>query len=283
MVAVEGGSDEAGQDLSFKAAEIGTAVAAGQVSAVAVVRAALERLAAVDGWLRAFTEVFPVEAEAQAAEIDARVAAGDPVGVLAGVPIAVKGRGGLSDVQTGRLRAAGAIPIGVTSTPRGGGPQTWGYTDRGPTRNPWCGDLSPGGSSAGSAAAVAAGVVPLATGSDGAGSSRIPAAWCGVFGYKPTTGLLPSRDPTGLAVPAPLARHPDDLRFWADVVLFGGRSTALEITGPARTAAWSSDLGYAMPHLDEEVVTVARQAAERLVAETRPGMARAAGRAVRPC
>ncbi|MDN5919025.1 MAG: amidase [Pseudonocardia sp.] len=148
--------------------------------------------------------------------------------------------------------------IGSTSTPRGSGHQTWGHTERGPTRNPWRPDLSPGGSSAGSAAAVAAGIVALATGSDGAGSTRIPAAWSGVVGFKPTTGLAPT-DPSGLRVPAPLARDPRDLALWADVVLGD-----LPATSAARTAAWSSDLGF-VDDLDDEVVELAHRRAVQLV------------------
>jgi amidase len=232
------------------------------VTATELVEEALHRQAAVDGWLRAFTQVIADNARAEAAMLDARLEAGEPVGPLAGVPIAVKGRAGLQSLQTRRLRAAGAVPIGITSTPQGAGPQTWGHTSRGPTRNPWRPELSPGGSSAGSAAAVAAGVVPLATGSDGAGSTRIPAAWCGIFGYKPTTGLLPSSDRTGLAVAAPLARHPNDLATWADVVL-----GELPSAAPPRTAVWSVDLGFAASQLDDEVGAIARAAAEQLVAQ----------------
>jgi Asp-tRNA(Asn)/Glu-tRNA(Gln) amidotransferase A subunit family amidase len=224
------------------------------------VTGALARLTSTDDWLRAFVEVVAEQAVSAAQRLDALVAGGRLAPRLAGVPIAVKGTG-MRGLQIQRLRAAGAIPIGSTSTPRGAGAQTWGHTDRGPTRNPWRGDLSPGGSSAGSAAAVAAGVVPLATGSDGAGSTRIPAAWCGIFGYKPTTGLLHGTDRAGLAVAAPLARDPHDLAAWAEVVL-----GALPDAGQARTATWSADLGYATDELDDEVVVVARTAAERLVA-----------------
>jgi amidase len=186
-------------------------------------------------------------------EVDAAgaLAAAPVAGPLSGLPIVVKGRGGMAAAQTRRLVAMGAVPIGCTSTPRGPGHQTWGYTEQGPTRNPWRGDLSPGGSSAGSAAAVAAGIVELATGSDGAGSVRIPAAWCGVYGYKPT----------GFAVPGPLARDPGLLGAWADAVL--GR---LPAAPRCRSLAWSSDLGFAADLLDPEVVSVAHDAARRLAA-----------------
>lgn len=235
-------------------------MADGSATAEECVTGALARLTRTDGWLRAFVEVVAEEAVRAARHLDALVAGGRVPPRLAGVPIAVKGAG-MRSLQTRRLRAAGAIPIGATSTPRGPGAQTWGHTDRGPTRNPWRGDLSPGGSSAGSAAAVAAGVVPLATGSDGAGSTRIPAAWCGIFGYKPSTALFPVTDRAGLAVPAPLARDPRDLAAWAEVVL-----GPLPDAGAVRAATWSADLGYATDELDGEVVLVARAAAERLVA-----------------
>lgn len=143
------------------------------------------------------------------------------------------------------------------------GYQTWGHTDRGPTCNPWRADLSPGGSSAGAAASVAVGIVPLSCGSDGAGSVRIPAAWCHVVGFKPTTGRAPTPDPTGLAVPGALVRDPALLRPWAAAVLpdWSSRPGA----SPA-TAAWSATLGYAGPQLDPEIVEIAERAAEALSA-----------------
>ena len=227
------------------------------MSASACVATALERLTATDGWVRAFVDVDPTAALAAAADMD--LPRGSSSGRLAGVPIAVKGRAGPGSDQARRLVAAGAIVLGTTSTPRGTTHQTWGHTDRGPTRNPWRPHLSPGGSSAGSAAAVAAGVVALATGTDGAGSSRIPAAWCGIFGYKPTTALAVPTGPAVPAVPAPLARDPRDLRLWADVVLGD-----LPPVGEASTAVWSPDLGYAAHELDPDVVAVAHAAAQRL-------------------
>jgi amidase len=236
-------------------------VAAGLTTAEECVTEALARLAMTDVWLRAFIEVTADGAFAAARGIDALVAGGHHLPRLAGVPIAVKGRAGKRSVQAERLRAAGAIPIGGTSTPRGSGAQTWGSTDRGPTRNPWRGDLSPGGSSAGSAAAVAAGVVPLATGSDGAGSVRIPAAWCGIFGYKPTTALLPGAGRDGLTVGGALARAPGDLAEWAAAVI-----GPLPPASAVRTVTWSADLGYASAEVDGEIAEIARAAAGRLVA-----------------
>jgi Asp-tRNA(Asn)/Glu-tRNA(Gln) amidotransferase A subunit family amidase len=157
--------------------------------------------------------VWEEEALERAREVDARVGAGERL-PLAGVPIGVKGRHGLR--TAGPLLAAGCVPVGATSVPGPGTPwQTWGLGRHGRTVNPWRYDRTPGGSSAGSAAAVAAGLVPLATGSDGAGSVRIPAAWCGVVGLKVSNGRLPSADRTGLMAPGVLARCVGDVAaYW---------------------------------------------------------------------
>ncbi|HCA87403.1 MAG TPA: amidase, partial [Streptomyces sp.] len=140
------------------------------MSAAEVVTAALARVAAVESGLWAFRELWDVEARERAREVDRLVAAGERL-PLAGVPIAVKGPGGLRAAPARALVAAGCVPVGSTSVPGPGTPwQTWGLGSGGPTANPWRADRTPGGSSAGSGAAVAAGMVPLATGSDGAGS-----------------------------------------------------------------------------------------------------------------
>ncbi|MEU4484042.1 amidase [Streptomyces purpurascens] len=179
---------------------------------------------------------------------------------LAGVPVAVKGRHGMR--AAGPLLAAGGVVVGATSVPGPGTPwQTWGLGARGRTVNPWRADRTPGGSSAGSAVAVAAGLVPLATGSDGAGSVRIPAAWCGVVGLKTTAGRLPSADRTGLAVPGVLARSASDAAGWWQVVT--GEPEPVLPPLPV-TAVWSPDLGFAGP--DPEPVALARATVERLVA-----------------
>lgn len=240
-------------------------------SAVETTREALD---AVDrtSRLRAFVEVWPESALDRASEVDAEVAEGVRL-PLAGVPLAVKASEGTGSHQAQRLIAAGAVPIGSTSVPGGGTRwKTWGRTGEGPTLNPWRADRVPGGSSAGSAVAVAAGVVPLATASDGAGSTRIPAAWCGVLGYKPTTGLLPARDRAGLTVGGPIARTVSDVELYRSSVLGGTPAAA-----PTRMrVAWSPTLGYNQP--DPEVVSVAERALRRWarnpgVTVSEPGLA----------
>jgi amidase len=173
----------------------------GEVTARQLVELSLERIGRFDPQLNAFAAVYAEQA---------RRAAEDPrPGPLSGVPIAVKDEmdiaGEITSHGTGaiterapadseivrRLRDAGAIVIGKTKMPELG---LWPFTESitwGVTRNPWDTDRTPGGSSGGSAAAVAAGLVPAAVAADGAGSIRIPAACCGLFGLKPHSGRVP--------------------------------------------------------------------------------------------
>ncbi|MFD3730533.1 amidase family protein [Streptomyces sp. NPDC058632] len=270
-------------------AEIASAVRTGTVRAVDVVAEALERIERADPVLCAFTEVWAEEALRRAGEVDALIEAGPPhpphpsyppllpppsgpsVGEgpgarawlpLAGVPVAVKkGRHGLR--AAGPLLAAGCVAVGATAVPGPGTPwQTWGLGARGRTVNPWRADRTPGGSSAGAAVAVASGLVPLATGSDGAGSVRIPAAWCGVVGLKVTNGLLPSPDRTGLAAPGVLARTAADAAAWWRAVSPTPTGVGARPSLP-RTAVWSPGLGFAGP--DPEPLALARAAVDRLV------------------
>nr|WP_243088820.1 amidase [Streptomyces sp. 891-h] len=232
----------------LSAGEIARGVTAGRLTAREVTAAALARIAEVDESIRAFTEVWPGRAAEHAAAVDRAVRAGGRL-PLAGVPLAVKATQRLSAPPLARLLAAGCIPMGATATPGAGTEwQTWGATDRGPTRNPHDPDRSPGGSSAGSAAAVAAGMVPLATGSDGAGSIRIPAAWCGVLGVKPTGGLLPPRDRScggaRRSVPGPLARTAADAAAFLAVLTGTAVPPPTPPAHPLRTA-WSETLGFA--------------------------------------
>jgi amidase len=173
----------------------------GEVTARDLVELSLERIARLDPQLNAFAAVY--------AELALAQAAAPRPGPLSGVPIAVKDEmdiaGEITSHGTGaiteraradseivrRLRHAGAIVIGKTKMPELG---LWPFTESitwGVTRNPWNTDRTPGGSSGGSAAAVAAGLVPAAVAADGAGSIRIPAACCGLFGLKPHSGRVP--------------------------------------------------------------------------------------------
>jgi amidase len=191
----------------------------GEVSARELVEVALGRIERLDGELNAFGAVFAERALADADRADERRAHGDRAPLL-GVPVAVKdeidiageitsrGTGAITARATAdaevvrRLRDAGAIVVGKTTMPELG---LWPFTESitwGVTRNPWDVERTPGGSSGGSAAAVAAGLVPAAIGVDGAGSIRIPAACCGVFGLKPQSGRVPR------------APHDDDGNHW---------------------------------------------------------------------
>lgn len=217
---------------------------------------ALERIDRLDPRLCAFIEVWHERALARARAVDRQLP-------LAGLPFAVKGPTGIRSYAARRLIAAGAVPVGSTAVP---GPetywQTWGRGAHGRTVNPYRADRTPGGSSAGSAVAVAAGMVPLATGSDGAGSVRIPAAWCGVFGLKTTRGRLPSPDRTGLATAGVLTRRAADAALYLRCVLDEYEEEP-RARGPV-PATYSPDLGFARP--DPAVEAVARAAVGRLVA-----------------
>ncbi|MFJ5261546.1 amidase family protein [Streptomyces sp. NPDC088387] len=249
--------------------EIASAVGSGAARAVDVVAAALDRIERAEPTLSAFSEVWAEAALRRATEVDARVAAGERL-PLAGVPIGVKGRRtGLRAADTVALVAAGCVPVGATSVPGPGTAwQTWGLGQYGRTVNPWRADRTPGGSSAGSAAAVAAGLVPLATGNDGAGSVRIPAAWCGVLGLKTTNGHLPTADRTGLAAPGVLTRCPTDAAMYWRVVSPGASAADPHPSHVERNepvpALWSPDLGFATP--DPEPLALAHAAALRLAA-----------------
>lgn len=190
--------------------EIAGEVRAGRVTARAVTQATLSRISRRNGAINAFTAVLAERALAQADRVDAALAAGSPVGPLAGVPFAVKNLFDIAGLPTlagskirrdatpptgdatlvQRLEAAGAILVGALNMDE----FAYGFVTEnahdGPTHNPHDLTRIAGGSSGGSAAAVAAGLAPLTLGSDTNGSIRIPASLCGVFGLKPTYGRL---------------------------------------------------------------------------------------------
>lgn len=193
------------------AAAIAAAVAEGTVSAREVAEAAFARTDARDPTLNAFTDITRGRALAEADAIDARRRGGAPVGPLAGVPFAVKNLFDLRGLTTRagsrvrmrappaardarlveRLSAAGALALGALNMGEFAYDFTGENVHEGPSRNPHDPARMTGGSSGGSGAAVAGGLVPLALGSDTNGSIRVPAAFCGVFGLKPTYGRLP--------------------------------------------------------------------------------------------
>ena len=195
--------------------ELAGAVRGHRVSAVELVQQALERIERLNPTLGAVVALRAEEATAEAKALDERLGRGDrPTGPLAGVPFLVKDNMDIAGLPTcqgsllladvpraardnltpARLRAAGAIAVGKTNVPEF---CIEGFTDNrlfGTTRNPWALPWSPGGSSGGTAAAMAAGMIPFGTATDGGGSVRIPAAYCGLFGLKPTVGVI-ARDP----------------------------------------------------------------------------------------
>jgi amidase len=215
------------------------ALAAGSVTSAELVERTLTRIHATQPTLNAFRVIFEDSARADAAEADRRLAAGERLPLL-GVPVAVKDDVDVAGHPTAfgcpgefepahedselvrRLRAAGAVVVGKTNSPELG---LYPFTEGsafGATRNPWNLDHTPGGSSGGSAAAVAGGLVPVATGSDGAGSVRIPAAWCGLVGVKPQRGRIstwPEAESfNGLTCLGPLTRTVADAALMLDVL-----------------------------------------------------------------
>jgi amidase len=230
----------ADDDLAFAGLRAQAALlAAGEISSRELVDDALARIDASQPTINAFRCVRAEAACDEAEEADRRLAQGERLPLL-GVPVAIKDDMDLAGESTNfgcpgtfhprhgdgevarKLRAAGGIVVGKTNTPELG---QWPFTEGpafGATRNPWSLGHTPGGSSGGSAAAVAAGLVPAAAGSDGAGSVRIPAAWTHLVGIKPQRGRV-STWPfgsafNGLSCIGPLARTVDDAALLLDVL-----------------------------------------------------------------
>lgn len=248
------------------------AVRAGMVSPVELVRAHLERIGAIDATIGAFQLVCADRAVADAAALEGR----DDLDALplAGVPVAIKDSvaveglpfryGSLATPATPspedhelvrRLRSAGAIVIGKTRVPElCASPCT--DSAFGVSRNPWDLDRTPGGSSGGSAAAVASALVPIAHGSDGGGSVRIPAAACGLVGIKPGTGVIPSAVDgggwRGLSSDGALATTVDDLAL-AIAVMSNRPDLAEPVTPNGLRVGWSVEVPAPFHELDPEI------------------------------
>ncbi len=215
------------------AAETARKVRAGEISPIAVIEAALERVARLNPALNAIVTLNP-RALDEARELELRLERGDDLGPLAGVPVGIKDVTPVAGLRhtygcplyadnvaaedavvVRRLRRAGAVILGKTNTPEfAAGGNTWNDVF-GRTRNPWNPSRSAGGSTGGGAAALATGMIGIAEGTDLGGSLRIPAAFCGVVGLRPTVGLVPTY-PSGwlwdsLQVTGPMARTAEDV------------------------------------------------------------------------
>jgi len=233
------------EEIAFAgAARQAEMVRAGEVSPTELVQLHLDRISRLNPQLNSFRKVMAERALLEAEQAEARLKGGDDRPLL-GVPIAIKDEIDVAgEVNTHgtdafdepakqdsemvrRLREAGAIIVGLTLLPE---LAICGFTESatyGVTRNPWNPQRTPGGSSGGSGSAVAAGLVPIASAGDGAGSIRIPAASCGIFGLKPSRGrisLAPQLEGwKGLAVEGCLSRNVIDTALWLDIVSGGSR------------------------------------------------------------
>ncbi|MGN6870779.1 MAG: amidase [Solirubrobacteraceae bacterium] len=241
-------------DLSI--AQARERVATGELSPVALVQAALDRIAAGDGELNVFRTVLGERALSQAGLVEEAVRRGDPLGPLAGIPVALKDNievagvpmtagtqyydGGVPERDAPvweRMRRAGAVLVGklhMSEWAIGGTGQNVHY---GPCRNPWDPERLTGGSSSGSGAALAAGMVMAALGTDTAGSVRIPAALCGVSGLRPSAGRVSNRGSIPVAwsfdAIGPMARRAEDVAQVLSVIAGYDREDACSVDAPA--------------------------------------------------
>jgi fatty acid amide hydrolase len=282
------------------ARELAADIAAGRISAVDAVDAHIARIEEVNPALNAvvWTRYDAARAEAKAA--DARRAAGDALGPLHGVPVTVKEcldlegspstfgitsrrdhRAAADEPHVARLRAAGAIVLGKTNVA-----QLLMYLESdnpayGLTRNPWGAERTPGGSSGGQAAIVAAGGAPLGLGTDIGGSSRVPAAFCGIVGFKPTAGRMPDDGrasiPVGQqAIPSQvgvLARDVADAALALSIAA-GGRSDVPALGDPATVDVAGLRVGF----WDDDGLFAPAPAARRAVADAAEALRRAGAR-----
>ncbi|RJP25373.1 MAG: amidase [Candidatus Abyssobacteria bacterium SURF_5] len=267
-----------------------------KLSPVEVVEAVLQRITLDGPKLNAFCTLLPDEARKQARKAEKAYLKKQDAPPLLGVPVSIKDLIFTKGVRTtggsrlfenfvpdedepavARLRAAGAVIIGKTNTPEFGYKAATDNPLFGITRNPWNTDKTPGGSSGGAAASVAAGMCPIALGSDGGGSIRIPSALCGVFGLKPSFGRVP-RYPSfpgweTLAHTGPITRTVADAALVMDIIagpderdrsslppISGAFSRSLSGAVKGTKIAWSPTLGYAT--VEPEILKITGEAAK---------------------
>jgi amidase len=287
------------------ALEMARLVRDGEVSPVDLVRAHLDRIAERDPVLSAFQAVRGEQALAEAAALAGRLDLADLP--LAGVPVAIKDNvdvageptrmgsaatpptpASADDELVARLRAAGCVVVGKTQLPE---LAIWPFTEPAAyaaTRNPWDRSRTPGGSTGGGAAAVAAGMAAIALGSDGGGSIRIPAACCGIFGIKPGQGIVPVAGGRtvhwhGMTAFGPLARTVADAAMALDVLAgttgYRGPSTPdrrLRIAYSTRHPLPGAKAAPAVRAAVDEAASVLRDAGHDLIAQS-PGYPAALG------
>jgi Asp-tRNA(Asn)/Glu-tRNA(Gln) amidotransferase A subunit family amidase len=277
-------------------ADLAHAVRTRQVSARELTAHALERIATLNPTYNAFVALNGERALAEAAAVDEITAKGGDPGALAGIPLAVKdnhdavgyrstfGSPVLADAPAAtadspfvaRLRGAGCVVVGKTNLPEFAWSANTTNAVFGPTANPFNPDHGAGGSSGGAAAALAAGMVPLATGSDGGGSIRIPSACCGLSGMKPSLGRVPGGGPNppgwlDLSTNGPMARRLADVVTALDVAVGPDPSDLRSLPRPEASwlaalddphvpvrVVWAPTLGYA--EADAEVLDICRRA-----------------------
>ena len=286
-------------ELAFTpATELRRMIADGAVTSVALTELFYRRIEALNPQLNAYLTLCHDQALADAQAADAAVRRGDALGPLHGIPISIKDleltqrvvttmgsavfRNRIPDADSAvveRVKAAGAIILGKTNTPEFGQSGTTENRVSEPCRNPWNTDCTPGGSSGGAAAALAAGLCALATGSDGGGSIRIPSSFSGVTGIKPTQGRVPRYGGYGgpavnhFSQSGPMARTVRDTALLLQALAGPDArdpntltdappdySAALEGGVRGWRIAWSADLGYAA--VDPEVAQITRAAAQ---------------------
>ena len=289
----------------MSALEIAAAVRSGERSALDVVNEHLALIEERDPELNAYNHLTAESARAQAAAIDARVSAGEPVGPLAGVPLATKDNMCTKGVPTTcsskilegwlppydatvvtRLREAGAVSVGKTNLDEFAMGSSTEHSAFGPTRNPHNLSRVPGGSSGGTAASVAAGFTPLGIGSDTGGSIRQPAAFCGVVGMKPTYGAVSRYGLVALASSldqiGPFATNVADAAALFDVIAGHDLADSTSIRDFEPTAQAVLDQGVdglrvgvvkelaggpgGVPGLDDDVLARTAEAADALAA-----------------